>query len=349
MILPQTSNLVLALMALSLLLLGAWASMFKAAGKWRYELFYFDFAFGLIVAVAICSFTLGDLGFDGFNFIDDLQHAGKRQWIFALLAGMIFNLGNMLLLAAVSVAGMTVAFPASIGIALILSTLLGVFGNQAGNTTLVLLGCLLILASVVVNAIAYRVVAVLRHEQLARAGIAKSTRRPNPVKGIILMVVSGLLIGSFGGLMVKARDGEIGLGPYAAAAMFALGVFISSFVYGVFLMNLPVEGEPLEFTEYFKGRAKQHIFGFLGGMLWYLGMLAAMVCGSVPEALQPTAPSRFLLSQGYPIIAALLGIVAWRELRGGDMRLRILAALMLVLFACGLTMIGLAPLYVTKL
>ena len=349
MILPQTSSLVLALMVLSLLFLGGWASMFKAAGKWRYELFYLDFAFGVIIAVAVCSFTVGDLGFDGFSFIDDLQHAGKRQWVFALVAGMIFNLGNILLLGAVSVAGLTIAFPGALGVALLLRTLLGFTGNATANTTLVLLGCLFILTSVVVNAITYRVVGVLRHEQLARAGVAKSTRRPNPVKGIILIVVSGLLMGSIGGLMAKAREGDLGMGPYAAGAMFALGVFVSSFVYVVFLMNLPVEGEPLEFTAYFKGRLGQHILSFLGGVLWYLGILAALVGSSVPETLQPQEPLRFLLAQGAAVVAALLGIVAWRELKGGDMRVRILAALMLVLFVCGLTMIGLAPLYVTKL
>src|ERR1700754_4691200 len=111
MILPQTSGSVLVLMVLSLLFLGSWASMFKAAGKWRFELFYFDFAAGLMLAALICSFTFGDLGFDGFNFLDDLQHAGKRQWLFAFMSGVIFNLGNMLLTGAISVTGMTVAFP----------------------------------------------------------------------------------------------------------------------------------------------------------------------------------------------------------------------------------------------
>src|SRR5438874_12659717 len=115
MILPQTSSLVLILMVLSMLSLGAWASTFKAAGKWRFELFYFDFAFGLLIAAAVFSFTLGDLGYDGFSFVDDLQHAGKRQWVYAFMAGMIFNLGNMFLMAATSVFGMSGAFPLTSG------------------------------------------------------------------------------------------------------------------------------------------------------------------------------------------------------------------------------------------
>src|SRR4051794_27589512 len=125
MLLPQTSSLVMTLMVLSLLFLGAWASMFKAAGKWRFELFYFDFAFGLLIATLVFSFTFGDLGYDGFSFVDDLQHAGKRQWVYCFMAGLVFNLGNMLLMGATSVAGMSVAFPLSLGTGLIVATLLG--------------------------------------------------------------------------------------------------------------------------------------------------------------------------------------------------------------------------------
>src|ERR1041385_3329288 len=113
MILPQTYPLVLTLLILSFVCLGSWPAMFKMAGKWRFELFYFDFAFGLIVAALIYAFTVGNLGFDGFNFLDDLQHAGKRQWLFGFLAGVIFNFANMLLMGAVSVAGMSIAFPMS--------------------------------------------------------------------------------------------------------------------------------------------------------------------------------------------------------------------------------------------
>src|SRR5215472_17070660 len=119
MILPQTYDVVLVLI---LICLGSWASMFKLAGKWRFELFYFDFAVGLALAAVIFAFTVGNLGFDGFNFLDDLQHAGKRQWLFGLLAGVIFNFANMLLMAAVSVSGLAVAFPMGMGMALLLGT-----------------------------------------------------------------------------------------------------------------------------------------------------------------------------------------------------------------------------------
>src|ERR1035441_6828628 len=133
MILPQSYPAVLFLMVLSLLCLGSWASLFKFAGKWRFELFYLDFAIGLLLASVIFAFTLGNIGYDGFNFLDDLQHAGKRQWMYIFIAGLIFNFGNMLLMAAVSVAGLSVAFPMGMGGALLLGSGLGGGGGGGGR------------------------------------------------------------------------------------------------------------------------------------------------------------------------------------------------------------------------
>ena len=145
------------------------------------------------MASVVFAFTVGNLGYDGFNFLDDLQHAGKRQWMYVFIAGLIFNLGNMLLMAAVSVSGLAVAFPMGMGMALLLGTGLGIASRPAGNSLLLGMGCLLILTSIIVNAISYRIMGVAKHEELARAGRAKSTRRPNPLKGIILALAAGIL------------------------------------------------------------------------------------------------------------------------------------------------------------
>jgi glucose uptake protein len=110
-------------------------------------------------------------------------------------------------------------------------------------------------------------------------------------------------------------------------------------------MNLPVEGEPVEFTAYFKSGVKRHLVGLLGGVLFYLGLLSGMVSTSVPETLQPNPLVRLILAQGSPVIAALLGIIVWHELKGGDMRVKVLTGLMIILFVGGLAMIGLAPMY----
>jgi len=345
MLLPQTYPLVLALMILSLLCLGSWAGFFKMAGKWRFELFYFDFALGLIVAVVIYAFTVGNLGYDGFNFLDDLQHAGKRQWLFGFLAGVIFNFANMLLLAAVSVAGMAIAFPMSMAIAVMMGVAMG-GGKAVGNPLLVMLGCLLLLMSVLVNAVSYRIMIHAQHEALAREGKAKSTRRPTALKGIILALVSGLLMGSFSPLLEKARAGDVGMGPYAMAAMFALGVFFTTPIFNIFFMNLPVEGDPLDFGSFFSSKLRQHILGIIGGMVWVTGIVAAMVAGSVPDNIQGSPVLHFMLGNCWPLLATIWGALVFGEFKGADVRVKIMSMLMFVLFICGVAMIALGPLYV---
>jgi glucose uptake protein len=220
---------------------------------------------------------------------------------------------------------------------------LGIANRPAGNSLLLGMGCLLILTSIIVNAVSYRIKGVAKHEELARAGRAKSTRRPSPLKGIVLSLAAGILLGGFVPLLDKARQGDLGLGPYAAGFVFAFGVFFSTFVYEIFFVNLPVEGEPVELGAYLTGRLRQHLAGLASGFIWYSGMLSAWVSTSVPETMQGEPMLRFLLAQGSPVLAALWGIVVFREFKDGDMRVKVLGTLMLVLFICGMAMIGLAP------
>ena len=345
MILPQSYPYVLALMILSLVCLGSWASMFKLAGKWRYEVFYFDFAIGLILAAVIYGFTVGNLGFDGFTFLDDLQHAGKRQWLYGFLAGVIFNLANMLLMGAVSVSGLAIAFPMGMGVAVMVSTAIG-SARPAGNTLMVILGCVLLLTAVVVSGVADRLMAVARHEALARAGLAKSTRRPASAKGILLALGGGVLMGSFNPLLDRARAPDVGMGPYALAAMFALGTFFTTPIFNVFFMNLPVQGEPIDFGAITEAKLKQHLMGIFAGIIWCTGILAAMVAAAVPEQIQGGSMLRYILSQSWPLLAALWGMLILGEFKEGDVRVRIMGVLMIVLYLCGLGLIALGPLYV---
>jgi glucose uptake protein len=168
------------------------------------------------------------------------------------------------------------------------------------------------------------------------------------VKGIILAMAAGLLLGGFVPLMEKSRQGDLGLGPYAASFLFALAVFLSTFVYEIFFVNLPVEGDPVELGAYLTGSMGQHLAGFVSGCVWFAGTILAWVCASVPEAMQPQPTVRSLLSQGAPVLAALWGIVVFRELKDGDMRVKVLAALMLVLLVCGMAMLDLAPVLIPR-
>src|SRR5262245_3428196 len=107
MTLPQTYLATLVLMILSMICWGSWANTFKLAGNWRFELYYFDFAIGVMLTAALAAFTLGTMGSDGFQFLDDLGQTGKRNIFYGAAAGVVFNLANMFLLAAISIAGMT--------------------------------------------------------------------------------------------------------------------------------------------------------------------------------------------------------------------------------------------------
>ena len=343
MILPQTYAATMFLLLLSMLCMGVWVSTLKLAGKWRFELFYMDFAFGVLIAALIYAFTVGNLGFDGFTLIDDLQHAGKHQWLYCLLSGMIFNLGNLLLVAAVSVAGMVLAFPAAMAIALVLSTVLGFAATKPGTGLILLLGCGFLLTSVVLDAMGYRLLSMQHHEMLARAGKAKSTRRPAALKGIVLSVAGGLLLGSFTPLLDKARQGEQGLGPYAAGALFAIGMFCSTFVFTIFFINLPVEGEPAEISSYFTERLRQHVWGFIGGLVWCTASIAGLVAAAAPDNAQVDLSLRAAIIQAAPLLTALIGIVIWKELRYSDVRVKSLTVLMAVLYACGVVMVSAGP------
>jgi glucose uptake protein len=327
---------------------GSWPIFYKIAKRYRFELFYFDFGLGLAAIALICAFTVGSLGFDGFNFTDDLLNARKQAWLYAFLAAMIFNFGNMLLLAAVSVAGMTLAFPLAFGVALIVGSWMDYLGRTGASAAMLLVGSLLILCAVVLNSSAYSHLRVLQHEALARAGKARSTRRPSSHKGILLALMGGLVLGTFGPLLLKAQDPDIGLGPYALLFIFAGAVVVSTFVYNLFFMNLPVEGDPLEIRDYFSSAIKNHAFGVLGGAVWGIGALASFVAATPKGDAHLGAPLSPLLGQAGPIVAVLWGLLVFKEFKGGDTRVKAFAALMLVLFAGGLVAFAYAPLWAPK-
>jgi glucose uptake protein len=345
MILPQTYTAALFLMILTMFCWGSWANTYKLAGKWRFELFYFDYSFGVLLAAVIYALTVGSLGFDGFTFLDDLMHAGKRQWVYGFGAGIIFNLANMLLVAAISVAGLAVAFPVGIGVALIIGVVWNYAIKPQGNPMLLFTGCGIILAAIIVDAMAYRALGMLRHEELARAGKAKSTRRQVSAKGIVLALFAGVLMGLFFPLVEKGKAGDVGLGPYAIGAVFAAGVFLSTFVFNLFFMNLPVEGDPVEFRDYFQGGFKQHFLGWLGGIIWCTGTISSFVAASAPDNVQIGPAISYAVGQGATMVSALWGILVWKEFKGSDLRVNTLVILMLVLFVAGLAMVSVAPLF----
>lgn len=349
MILPNTYAITLLLTIVSMLCWGSWANTFKLSGKWRFELFYFDFSFGVLLAALVYAFTFGSMGYDGFSFVDDLLHAGKTQDAYGFMAGVIFNLANMLLVAAISIAGLSVAFPVGIGTALVIGVVWNYAIKPQGNPALLFSGVAIIAAAIIVDALAYRAYSLAKAEQVAQSGKAKSTRKQVSLKGILISLLSGLLMGSFYPLVEMGKGDEIvGLGPYSIGVVFALGVFLSTFVFNLFFMNLPVEGEPVEILEYFRGKMKQHALGILGGFIWSTGAIANFVAASAQGPAQVGPAASYAIGQGATMVSALWGLLVWKEFAGADFKVRSLLIVMFVLFVIGLGLVSVAPLHTGK-
>lgn len=361
MILPGNLFFSSLLLILSLLCWGSWANTLKLSGpRWRFELYCYDFAIGALLLAVILSFTFGGLGLDGFTVKDDLQLAGKRQESFAFLAGCIFTLGNFLLIGAISLVGMSAALPMGLGVAMIVASGLAYALNPVGSPLLTIFGALAVLASVVLAALACKGYAQMKaaEAKAAQAAAAEEIaaqtkpgagkkkpgrRRPVFGKAILMSVAGGLLIGVFMPLLDSAREGENGLGPYSAALLFAVGVVFSSFVYNLFFMNLPVQGAPVEFSQYFTGKAKDHLQGIAGGALWFAGLVLTLVATRAEGAAHPGPALVYAAAQGAIPLGALWGLTAWKEFNGADSATRIRLGAMILLLLAGVGAASLAP------
>ncbi len=345
MIIPGSSSIVLLMLVLGMLCRGLWANTFKAeGGKWRFELYCFDFAIGALVAATIFAFTLGSLGFDGFSVMDDLRLAGKRQEAVAFIAGVVFNLGNMLQLGAVSISGLAVAFPIGMGFALVLNVVWNSILNPGNTSPLLFTGAAVVLASIVLAVLAFREYSLAKLIAAAQLGKTKSTRKKVSLRAAAFSLAAGLMIGSVLPFVQISEAGENGLGPYSIGLLFAIGVFLSTFVFNLFFMNLPVSGEPIEIHEWFGGKLNRHLWGILGGMLLYTGAIASLAADRAEGPARVSTGIGYALGQGGIVIAAVCGIVVWKEFEGADAKVKTYLALMLILLLIGIGTISTASL-----
>jgi len=354
MILPTTYGAVIVLLLLSMLSWGSWANTQKLTGKWRFELFYYDFSLGVAIAAVIAAYTFGTLG-EEFSFADNMLIAGKRNMAWALAGGAVFNLANILLVAAIAIAGMSVAFPIAIGLALVVGTVWNYIINPQANKYFLFGGLLLVAVAIIVDGLAYAAhgAAKNRAAEEALGPAAARTKRPKPkssAKGIIISLVSGLLMGSFYPL-VQMGVGEGadsgGLGPYAIGVIFGAGVLLTTFVYNLYFLNLPIQGKPIRMSQYFQGTRRQHLLGIIGGAVWCIGAVTNFVAAAAPRAIQAGPAVSYAMGQGATLIGVLWGLLVWKEFAGATPRVRMLIAAMLVLFVAGLGLIGLAPIFAT--
>lgn len=348
MILPTTYLAALLLLVLAMVCLGSWQNAQKLAGKWRFELFYYDFSVGVVLVAVIAAFTFGSMNSSDLTFQDNFLLTGYRKMANAAAAGMVFNLGNLLLLAAIAVAGMGIAFPMAVGFALVIGVIWQYLLNQQGSAALLFSGVLLVLGAVIAGAFTHA-------ERLAdRAAQDKGppkydprtktiVRPPSGVKGAVLSLLSGLFLSLFYPLLDISRTGEDAIGPYGIALLLAGGMLFSTLLYNPFLMNFPVVGEPIHFRDFFKGTRQQHLAGVLGGMLFGIGMVASLVGATAPKRVEVGSGLSLALSMGPAVIGALWGFLVWRELRGAGTRVKSLAAAVVVLFIVGLILVSMAP------
>ncbi len=321
-----------ALCFITMLCWGSWANTQKLASKeWRFQLFYWDYAIGVLLLALILAFTLGSSGGGGRGFLADLSQA-RGHWLgSAFMGGVIFNLSNILLVAAIDIAGMAVAFPVGVGLALVIGVVSTYAVSPQGNVALLGLGVSCVGVAIILDALAYR-------------RLAAGSRRA-PAKGILLSVVAGVLMGFFYSYVARSI-GEISgagaaavlepgkLSPYTAIVLFSAGLLASNFVWNTLIMLRPFVGDPVAFSDYFtQGSVRLHAVGILGGMIWNLGMAFSIIASS---AASPALS--YGLGQGATMVAAFWGVFVWKEFKDAPGTGRMLGA-MFVFFLVGLALL----------
>jgi glucose uptake protein len=325
---PHTYPAALAMMLVSMLCWGSWANTQKIDRAWRFELFYWDYMWGILVCALLFGLTMGRTDPAApASFFHNLDSASRRSLFEAFAGGMIFNLGNLLLVAAISIAGMAVAFPVGAGVALVIGASLNYIVSPAGNPLLLFGGILLICAAIAANAMAYR-------------GLPQG--RQAGTKGMLLSLSCGVVIGLFYPFVAKALVGPHHLGPYTVYFIFSLGALASNIPLNYAFMRRPVSGSPLSISDYLQGGPGAHAWGVLGGVIWGTGTICSFVAASTPMVGPATS---FSLGEGNTMISAAWGVFVWKEFRGASSAVKRRLALMFTLFVLGLVAISFAPLF----
>ncbi len=315
---------------ITMLCWGSWGNTQKLASKkWRYELFYWDYVIGILLFSLLLGLTMGSIGDSGRPFIEDLGQAEWQNIGSVLLGGVIFNASNILLSASISLAGLAVAFPLGVGLALVLGAIINYIGEPKGDPIVLFIGVALIVMAIICNGIAAG--------KMQQGGVKSSLYR----KGVILAAIAGVLMSFFFRFVAVAMDvnnfeapTQGMMTPYSAIFVFAIGVFVSNFVFNTYIMRRPFVGESVNYAEYFKGSISTHLVGILGGSIWCLGTAFSYIAaGEAGPAIS------YALGQGAPLIAAIWGVFIWKEFKGATKQVNLLLLGMFALFVGGLSLI----------
>lgn len=317
---------------ITMLCWGSWANTQKLSRKeWRFELFYWDYVIGVLLLSVLLAITLGSIGTSGRPFFQDIRQAEFSNIVSAMIGGTIFNVANILLVAAIAIAGMAVAFPVGIGMALVLGVIINYIATPVGNPFILFSGVSLVVIAIIIDAAAYK-------------------KLPNQVKGastkgLVLSVLCGVLMGFFYRFVASSMSTDFvtletgKLGPYSAVCFFSVGVFLSNFIVNTIVMKRPFIGHPVSISHYFKGGLRIHSYGMLGGIIWCVGMSFSIIASG-----QAGFAISYGLGQGATMIAAIWGVFVWKEFKNAPTGTNKLIASMFFCFVSGLSLIIIARL-----
>ncbi|MGC2246953.1 MAG: AcrB/AcrD/AcrF family protein [Terriglobales bacterium] len=324
---PDSLGVALFMMITSAICWGSWANTYKGVKNYRFELFYWDYAIGIFLISLILGHTMGSTGIHGMGIRENIHAAAISDALFAMLGGAIFNLANLLLVAAIDMAGLAIAFPVSIGIALVVGVISSYVQQPKGNAALLAGGVVCALIAVVLDGKAY--------------GSLASTGRAVSRKSIVVCVVSGVLMGLWAPFMTRTMPHEVNgtmvgtLGPYAAAVFLTLGALLSCFIWNIYFMKHPLVGEPVGFGGFFRAPASAHALGLLGGFIWGTGMVFNLVAASFTGVA-----ISYAIGQSAPMVAALWGVFAWKEFAGAPGKAKVYLFLMFVFYCVGILLVA---------
>ena len=318
---PPSLTIALLMMITSAICWGSWANTYKGVRNYRFELFYWDYAIGIFLISLILAFTMGSSGHDSTSFVNNVQSADTSNIVSTLVGGAIFNLANLLLVAAIDMAGLAVAFPVSIGIALVVGVVLSYALQPKGNAMFLAIGVVCALVAVMLDGKAYG--------SLASAG--RSVSR----KSIVTCVVSGVLMGLWAPFVTRSMTHGNTLGPYSVAVFLTLGALLSCFLWNIYFMKKPLVGEPLNFSGFFSGAPSGHLLGLAGGVIWGTGMVFNLVAASFTGVA-----ISYAIGQSAPMVAALWGVLAWKEFAGAGTRAKLYLALMFIFYGLAILLVA---------
>jgi glucose uptake protein len=317
---PQSLQVALLMTITSAICWGSWANTYKGVKNYKFELFYWDYAIGIFLTALVFALTLGSTGNDASSFLNNVRSADASNIGWALVAGVIFNLANLLLVAGIDMVGMATAFPVAIGIALVVGVVLSYVQQPKGNLGMLAAGVGCAVVAVILDGKAY-----------SELPNSKAVSR----KGLVVSVVSGLLMGTWAPFSTRALTHGSPLGEYSVCVFLTLGALLSCPIWNTYLMKHPLVGEPVEFSGFFRGPISGHVLGLIGGTIWCTGL----VFFSVASHFMGVAIS-YAIGQSAPMVAALWGIFAWKEFAGANRKAIAFLMLMFVFYLLAILLVA---------